>query len=219
MFYGGSNCRNALRCFRVGRLMDSGVIAGTGLRRQLPDHPRSSGQASRPMQAPSDGSSVQGPRQSQEAEVHNMSPDPWLSQPDPWTEWHHSREAPSAPEMPAVYYNPFTHVQSAIPPLSGPHVRPTQPVDAFSWQAPGVGQVGSRQSFSAMLGLSAGSEAGNAPLSNTPTALAPGWFAEVQRQLSTVHEESSVHRTHRTEPSQPSASRAAHQEQAHCLLP
>ena len=189
--------------------------------------PRSLGQASRSMPGPSDSNSeaaqASGLRPPQEVEVHNMSPDPWLSQPDPWTEWYHSRDAPSVPVAPEVYHNPFTQVQSAIPSLRGPPVRTFQPVDALSWQAPGIGHVGSRQSFADTIGLNSGGAAGNAPVSapsintvpataigsNSLAPLAPGWFTEVQRQLSTVHEESSARRAHRTEPSQPSATRAS----------
>ena len=116
------------------------------------------------------------------AEVHNMSPDPWTVDPDPWAQWLHDQGPAEQPphlqtpsqSMPTSFTAPGASGQQALQPRQ------------VEWAMPGLGRVGPRISFGEMLGYN------SAPASQLPPASAtwptPGWFNQHQSVLQQVRE-------------------------------
>ena len=105
------------------------------------------------------------------AEHHSMTPDPWMTQADPWMQWLHD-DAPLANEPRAEVPTarlPRTHTDSG-------------------WFVPGLGDVGVQQSFSESLGFAPSTPP--PPLPSNMQARdgvnAPDWFQSVQRAMSQI---------------------------------
>ena len=101
------------------------------------------------------------------ADVHELTPDPWTQDADPWMQWLHdsSQAAPS----------------TAPQPTQGMPDR---------WVVPGIGDVGPRQSFREQVGLSLGPFTAPPPLSTAmrePGPLsAPSWFGSTQQAFAQI---------------------------------
>ncbi|CAE7203568.1 RE1 [Symbiodinium sp. CCMP2592] len=115
--------------------------------------------------APRTGSQGSARGHSAPAEEHALTPDPWTLNADPWMQWLHDETE---------------HASSTV-------LRPN--AAATSWDIPGIGSVGSRQSFGESLGFSPTEPPPELPAAmraSTADVTAPVWFAPVQQAMASV---------------------------------
>ena len=113
---------------------------------------------------------------------HELSPDPWLTQPDPWMQWMHDTGHPAATTSAQASATPYNTTVQQGSTLS------TSPLMTNSWWAPGVGNVGAQESFAQALDFE---RYPPPPVNPAFTTSGPAWFAGVQQAFSTVHQAAS----------------------------
>ena len=97
---------------------------------------------------------------------HHMSPDPWTVNPDLWMEWYNSQ------------------VPESAQPMASQAMHGVEPQQQQQWFIPGIGNVGSNQSFSTAIGLT--NEPPPALTALRPEPQAPSWCTNMQAAFGQI---------------------------------
>ncbi|CAE7581720.1 RE1 [Symbiodinium sp. CCMP2592] len=123
--------------------------------------------------------------------VHELSPDPWTQNPDPWMSWYQESAQRTSEHLPSLQTR-----------------RASWPTElSTQWQVPGIGNVGIPQSFNELLGISR-QPPPPLPEQMSRQSSVPAWFSGMQHSMSQLQAAAAQRADHNSESNRPQQSPA-----------